>query len=211
MQDVRDEVPEERTTVVRYGSLWGISKMQQSSTPTPVGSSTGGESRPHDGRRLGSAAHRVIGSLLDAGVRAPAPEDIHRFVAVEPVLREPHVYRLAARQRLATAVAVYFRFLLPGPEWSFVGAEIRVPGAALDLLFEDRTGRLRADELKTGGAPDLARTSQLRRQLEGQLAGGLEAFGDRFMGVRALFLGAPRRSFTLEVDGGRAPVDVRER
>src|SRR3954451_20048143 len=97
----------------------------------PVGLASGsGESvkrarnedvEPHDGRRMGQVVHRAIGRLLEGDVAQPAAEDILAAVEDEPLLRAPHVYRLAARQRLIAAVSLYFRLFAPSPsEWRFV-------------------------------------------------------------------------------------------
>src|SRR5262249_34357111 len=103
---------------------------------------------PHDGRKLGQGAHRVIAALLRKGVQRPTAVQILEEVAGDPALANPNlVYRLAARQVLATNVVIYFRFFAPDAEWSFVDNEVRVPGAQLDLLFENPSGELRADEL----------------------------------------------------------------
>ena len=164
--------------------------------------------RPHDGRAMGRAAHRVIGRLLEAGVSDPTPEQILRYAAGEPTLKEEHVYRLAARQRLIATTAIYFQWFLPPiPPWRFVDFEVKVRGTDLDLVFAaDDYGQVVADELKTG-IPSLADGSDLVRQLERQVAEGQKLYGDEtFAGVRALFLGAPMRSFFIDRRGARTPL-----
>jgi hypothetical protein len=156
---------------------------------------------------MGNAAHRVIGRLLAAGVDDPKPEQILSFAAREPLLHERHVYRLAARQRLIVTTAIYWRRFLPDrASWTFLDYLVPVPGSDLDLVFEHRDGWIRSDELKTGGAPALAETEALEEQLERQLAGGHEKYGERYRGVRILFPAAPVRSFVMSPDGTRSPL-----
>lgn len=170
-------------------------------------SSTAGEPCPdppgHNGLEMGRAAHRVIGRMLKAGVCEPSPEQILSFAAQEPLLHERHVYRLAARQRLIAATAIYWRFFLPPlASWTLIDYAVRLPDCDLDLVFRHQGGAVRSDELKTGGAPSLAEREVLEERLELQLAGCREKYGTKFEGVRVLFLGAPRRSFFQPVTGG---------
>jgi hypothetical protein len=159
---------------------------------------------PHKGTEMGRAAHRVIGRLLEAGITRPSPEEILSFAAREPLLDEKHVYRMAARQRLIAATAIYWRCFLPAPEWRFIDSEVQIDGTDLDLVFEHVDGTVRSDELKTGGAPSLADRTALDRQIERQLAGGRGRYGERYCGVRILFFGAPARSFFVSTEGACA-------
>lgn len=160
---------------------------------------------PHNGKQLGRSAHRVIGRLLSSGITEPSPEQVMSFAAQEPLLDEPHVYRLAARQRLIAATAIYWRWFLPArTSWRFVDFAVPVEGSDLNLVFQHLDGAVRADELKTGGAPALADTQALDAQIERQLAGGRQKYGQCFCAVRVLLLGAPRRSFVMSSDGARA-------
>jgi hypothetical protein len=165
------------------------------------------EPAPHNRVEAGKAAHRVIGRLLEAGVRDPSPEEILSFAAAESLLHERHVYRLAARQRLLVATAIYFRhFRRDSGWWRFLAFGVRVAGSDLDLVFEHVEGHVESDELKTGGAPALAERQALDRQIERQLTGALELYGRRYRGMRVLFLAAPWRSFFVSGDGARAPL-----
>jgi len=162
---------------------------------------------PHDGSRIGCGAHRAIALLLRKGLREPTSAEILATVESDPALEQPHVYRLAARQRLVAACAVYFRFFLPDPRWRFVDAEVSAGHSLLDLLFEDQaTRRLGADELKTGAAPALVDPEELEVQVSTQLRGGTARFGGRFAGVRVIFLAAPGRSFVVASDGTARPL-----
>ena len=157
----------------------------------------------HDISGIGRAVHRVTARLLQRGLRAPSRNAIVDQVRCEPVAGLPHVYGLAARQRATAAVSLYFHLFVPGPQWEFMGAEIPVPGADLDLGFSERGGRIRADELKTGVAAADGQDPGLDRQLARALAGGLVRFGDRFQGIRVLLLAAPTQSFMALPNGLR--------
>jgi hypothetical protein len=162
----------------------------------------------HDGRRLGEGVHRTAAAVLDGGNRTPTVSDILEAVARDPALVQPNlVYRLAARQVLASATAIYFRLVLPATDWQFLGSEMVIPGGSLDLVFESVAGEVLADEIKSGRTPDLVDKPALDKQIERELAGGLERFGVLFVGVRVLFLGAPSKSFIARADGTRDPLD----
>jgi hypothetical protein len=152
-------------------------------------------------------AHRVIGRLLEAGIRNPSPEQILSAAAREPLLQERHVYRLAARQRLVAATAIYFsRFLPAFPPWAFLDYAVAVDGTDLDLVFDHQDRRVRSDELKTGGAPGLVDRKRLDEQIAQQLVAGVRTYGERYDGIRVLFLGAPRSSFRVAIDDTRTPL-----
>jgi hypothetical protein len=164
---------------------------------------------PHDGRKMGQGAHRVIAALLAAGERRPSAVEILEAVAGDSALEQPNVvYRLAARQVLAAATAIYFRFFVPADEWRFVGSEVSAPGAVFDLLFENPAGELRADELKAARMPGLIDRQRLDEQVAAEVTGGVRVFGVRFAGVRVLILGAPSRSFMVDQDGAHAPIEM---
>jgi hypothetical protein len=65
-----------------------------------------------------------------------------------------------------------------------------------DLIFVERaSGRIEADELKTGVTGPAIELPWVREQLRTQLLAGQAAFGKRFSGVRLVDL--PRRQATL--------------
>lgn len=161
------------------------------------------EERQLDGRSVGAAAHQVIGELLAAGLREPTFEELLAAVGRSQLVREGVAsFRQAARQRLITATGVYVRLFVPGREWEFVGREVEVSEARFDLVFRDSDGRVRADEIKAGRlcAED---TRKLEDQLGRQLDGGRARWEESFVGVRALLLWAPVRSFLARPDGER--------
>jgi hypothetical protein len=116
------------------------------------------------------------------------------------------VYKQAAKARMLSTAAIYFRFLVPDLGWRLEGTEVDVPGGRLDLLFRRPDGALLADELKTGALALPLERLEAEEQVARQLTGGLERFGTSLTGVRLVVLGAPRRSYLLSSDGGRHPI-----
>jgi len=161
-----------------------------------------------DGRQVGVAAHQLIAEVLRQGDRGLDLEQLFRAVGQSSLVRERvGSYRMAARQRLATAIAVYLRLFAPGVEWTFTACEVQIPGARLDLVFEREDGAIRADEIKSGQLSALEQTA-LEAQLQRQLAGGREHYGPRFLGVRAILLWAPSKSWLARADGSREPLHL---
>lgn len=150
---------------------------------------------PHDWSGVGRAAHRVIARLLERREREPSREEIVAEVRTEQAACLPHVYGIAARARLTSLVSTYFRLFVPDTGSKFVGAEIPLDDAWLDLLFEGPGARLWADELKTGVSVADRDDQALEEQLGREIRGALTLFGRRFVGVRVLPLAAPSRVF----------------
>jgi hypothetical protein len=166
------------------------------------------DSRELDGRQVGQAAHLLIASLVQKGLRRPSPEDLFAAVASSDlVAARVSSYRQAAKQRLLGAASLYFRFFALGEGWSFAGAEVSIDGGRLDLVWEG-TGGVLSDEIKTGWPRDLAERRELEDQIGRQLAGARRKFGPSFAGIRVLILGRPGASFLLKADGSREPLTV---
>ncbi len=157
------------------------------------------ENTPLQPRYAGTATHQVVGCLLAAGARTPDIRQIVRAVNEHPATARITTYRQAAKQRLVTGVACYFRFFAPPADWEFVGAEAVVGGVRLDLLFDTPDG-LRADELKTGKLTGRDDRDAFSEQVHAQVAAGVEHLHG-FLGVRACLLAAPRRSYVMTADG----------
>jgi hypothetical protein len=88
------------------------------------------------------------------------------------------------------------------PEWTFRASELNVGEVRLDLVFvHATTGRVEADEIKTGFVGPAAELPWVRAQLRAQLTMGRAHFGRQFAGVRLVDL--PRRVATLieRIDG----------
>ena len=107
--------------------------------------------------------------------------------------------QLALRGATATLASVYVqRFWTAGAR--LLASELVVEDVALDLLWRLRDGRLRADEIKTGmwaaQEPGL-----VRAQVQGQVDACSGALGPAFVGVRAVMLRFPQRSFFIAAKG----------
>lgn len=161
-----------------------------------------------DAGTAGRRVHQSVGLLLEAGVRAPANLEVitlARDVVCEPGLAA--VRRQAAIQRLASGTASYFRFFVLDETWVYLGSEIAAKGCRFDFVFERSDGMIIADELKTGRAADRASRRLFDEQIARQVAAGVAKWGERFSGVRVLFLAAPRASFVAHPSGESEPLE----
>jgi len=157
------------------------------------------ENTPLQPRYAGTATHQVVAGLLAAGARTPDIRQIVRAVNEHPASARATTYKQAAKQRLVTGAACYFRFFAPPADWKLVSAEAVVGRVRLDLLFETPDG-LRADELKTGKITGRADRDAFSEQVHAQVLAGVEHL-DGFLGVRACLLAAPRRSYVMTAAG----------
>lgn len=167
--------------------------------------------RPHsalDPTTAGRRVHGAVGRLLEAGVRAPGSLEVialARDIVCEPGLAV--VRRQAAIQRLATCTAAYFRLFVLDETWAYIGAEIGAGRCRFDFVFEGVDASIVADELKSGKVADRGERRLFDEQITRQLDAGAAKWGDRFLGIRALLLAAPRASFLARPDGGREPLE----
>jgi hypothetical protein len=115
----------------------------------------------------------------------------------------------ACRIAIGTGAAVYLeRFMLPDP-WAFAGAEVELaPGAIADVVWSGPDGVV-VDEIKTADGRVAGRASAARRdQVDRLTASGISAYGERFLGVRLIFVGASGHSVAYRV--GRPPRPLAE-
>lgn len=161
-----------------------------------------------DRRRVGALTHALIAGLLADGQRAPSPACISAEAAALPGLAEIAKFRLAVRQRALTGAAIYFRLFVPDREWAFEGAEVPGPNARFDFVWRSADGVI-IDELKTGRVATRREIAAVHEQAAREMHAGAAVFGEDFLGVRVLSLGAPRTSFFTGRDGGTAPVEWR--
>lgn len=148
-----------------------------------------------DASSLGIVVHRVIATLLADGIRKPTREEIVAIAHEELVgLRGPK--RRSALRGVVGLVMGYFREFAPGPDTRVIGTELPVPGARLDILFEEPGGAIWSDEIKTGRMQprDMDR---LFSQMVNNVRGANEVFGAAFIGARASILSCPERSYML--------------
>lgn len=66
------------------------------------------------------------------------------------------------------------------------------------------------DELKTGRSATRREIAAVREQAARETRAGAMVFGDAFLGVRLVSLGAPRTSFFTDRDGRCAPLIWRQ-
>lgn len=155
-----------------------------------------------DEAAIGQCIHAVVGELLAKGVRTPRPEELLSTVAGNELLQESvAAYRQAAKQRVLSGVSLYFRLFLPASQWRYGGSELQAGPRRLDLIWRHGSGEIMADELKSGRAVGFDSRRSLEAQVAAQVAVGVERFGAEFVGVRAILLAAPRRSYLLRADG----------
>lgn len=158
-----------------------------------------------DRRRAGVLAHALIAALLSEGERAPSPTRISASAARLPGLADVRSYRMAVQQRVVTAAAVYFRLFMPAVGWTFDGSELRGPSARFDLVWRSADGMF-VDEVKSGRVATRRDLAAVREQAGRETQAGAAAFGERFLGVRVVSLGAPRTSFFADRDGRCTPL-----
>lgn len=91
-------------------------------------------------------------------------------------------------------------------DWTFIGSEVRLPGARLDLVWRDTAGVHWIDELKTGSNPDHL-GHRTREQLARYRELGAEEF-ERFGGIRLCVLRHPRHSLLVRPDGSVARLSI---
>jgi hypothetical protein len=161
-----------------------------------------------DGRKAGERVHLTVARLLERGIRQPTPIEVialARDSVAEPGM--PVTYRQAAIQRLATATASYFRLFSLDKTWSYLGSEIKAARCRYDLVFESVNGEIVVDELKEGRVADRVDLKLADVQVARQLAAGAAKWGKDFVGIRAIFLGAPRSSYLAWPGGQREPLN----
>lgn len=141
----------------------------------------------------GAVTHRLIAEIGRRHGGGATPEQVLDVAEGLGSARLAPVYRQSSRQRVATAAAAFFR-IFGRPGWQLHKALTVVEGVEFDLLWR-RQGRIVADELKTGlAAPELW-FERVEQQVESQLEAGQAGFGVAFLGVRAVLLAEPEKSF----------------
>lgn len=152
----------------------------------------------------GSAIHAFL-SQLAACVPVPSEGEVVELAAVEARRRGGStVKQMMLRARLASAGVAYLPYR--DPVFAFFGSEVAVPGGRLDLGWRLPDGRLLFDEVKSGFLLRPYDSAAVDAQVEAQLAGALELYGERFAGLRVLRLFAPALSVLLRPDRTRTPL-----
>jgi hypothetical protein len=159
---------------------------------------------------VGIKSHLIVSELLRQG---PLPSDrLERTTLLLSTARRvlvEHPAKVRPQSVLAQSVgsaAAYVHRFAPSDPWRLRGAEVRLDGCRMDLVFVNRHSQVVvADELKFGA--DRKLDSAIRPQIEAYLEAGTATWGDRFAGVRLCCVSAPdasrfypvgrRRSFAL--------------
>ena len=148
----------------------------------------------HNRAAVGDAVHRTCARLLASGVLTPTPGAVLSVASEEPALNQPHVYGLAARQRLLTSVMTYFYLLPPDAKrWRYV--TYPTPAALFPdaLLFENADRRLQLDVLVASGR----RRPSTDAWATKLLAGACVAYGPQFHCLRVVLIQAPDETYSL--------------
>ncbi|HEY3334665.1 MAG TPA: hypothetical protein VGK16_05445 [Candidatus Limnocylindrales bacterium] len=111
----------------------------------------------------------------------------------------------ATRLMVAAFAASYGRYMLPTRDWRLVGVEeVLGPGARVDQHWvRVADGAHLYDEIKTALRPGNLGPGPTRDQLDRYVEAGVGRWGSKFIGVRLLYVAAPRRS-RLFRPGGRS-------
>lgn len=155
-----------------------------------------------NGRQMGALAHVLIADMLRRGLKNPTAREIVTAVGAHPLSVEATVYRQAARQRLASAAAIYFRYFVR-TDWEFIGSEVAGDRCRYDLVWQDADGIVFVDELKSGRGDAREHVDAAKEQIARELANG-STHWERFGGVRLLWLGAPGKSRLHLPDGSQS-------
>jgi hypothetical protein len=156
--------------------------------------------------RVGPFAHTLIAQLLAAGERQPGAERIARAANQLRLLGEVGAYRVAVKQRVVSAVALYFRLFLPTVEWTFNDSDVSSRSERFYLVWRSAAGTL-VDELKAGPVGTQLERKALCEEARREATAGRSKFGQEFLGLRVVILGAPRWSFLAGVDGREVAIE----
>lgn len=146
---------------------------------------------------IGDRTHRVVGRILARGVPPTRTQRVMiTLTTTQEVLAEhpvEHPRSRAASVEVSTLAATYLHRFLLDADWEFDDAEAALGSGRADLIFRNvATEAWIVDEIKTSrGRGD---ETALRPQIDRYLAGGVERWGERFLGVRLCALAQPRLS-----------------
>jgi hypothetical protein len=158
------------------------------------------------GATLGRLAHVVIGDLLEAGLRDPSSRSLMQAVNKQDLESVHSVHPYAVGQQLVAIAAIYLRLFALDSSWQLVGRERTAGKQRFDLVFQNQAGDVLIDEIKTGRFEQRMEVKTLRTQIARQLEAGNREWGEAFQGIRAVILGAPRRSEFHKPDGTSTPI-----
>jgi len=109
-------------------------------------------------------------------------------------------------QQLIVTAAIYFRLFAPQESWRLAGRELACQGCRFDLVFQSQDAEVFTEEIKTGRLDYRLERQSLDEQVARELAAGKKEWDERFLGVRTVVLGAPRKSLFFDPKGHTSPV-----
>jgi hypothetical protein len=154
---------------------------------------------------LGAAVHVFLATLA-SNPPASSREISERAAVAARAGAATVPKQMMLRARLASAGAAYVRYLEPG--WEYLGREVAVPGARLDMVWRRPDGSVVGEENKSGIFFRPFDAAEVDAQVARLLSGSRVAFGEIFAGLRVLRLFAADLSFFAHPDGARTPIDV---
>jgi hypothetical protein len=133
---------------------------------------------------IGTLVHQAIQWCALREDRARADASDRAVAAVLPDRLAP-IHALMARQRVHQDVLIWLERYDRRPEWAPIGAEVQIGEVRVDLLWALPSGRIAADEIKTGWVSLAA-----HNQLAAIDAAGRDRYGVRWDGARLIDLAA---------------------
>lgn len=153
------------------------------------------------GLAVGRMAHIVIGSVIESGIENPSARALLKAVNALDLDAVPTMHPYAIAQQLVVSAALYLRLFKPSDDWRLIAREYQAGKRRFDLVYENPAGEIFVDEIKSGRLDDRLEKQQLKAQVAEELKAGQAEWGERFLGVRTVILGAPRRSAMHRVGG----------
>lgn len=153
--------------------------------------------------RIGTLVHQVLANVAQPCQSADLVERTH--LVDEAVHAEVRGRDLGggdkARLRVTGLVSQYLDLYLPPADATFLGAEVPVALGRVDLAWSHPDVGLFYDEVKTWRHHTEVLDEQTLDQVHRYLDAGLNAFGERFAGVRLLTLGNRGAALGIDPDG----------
>jgi len=156
---------------------------------------------------VGETVQIIIANVLSAGL----PDDRYRQqLLVLDVARElvadmdlSTIRRRAFVAEVTTFTGCYLHRFLPAAPWKMLGTEVQLMSSRADVVWENAdTGKILLDEVKTGRTR--VNHAVFKDQALRHLEGAVDMWGQRVVGVRLLWLGAPHSSQFYRPGSNRA-------
>lgn len=158
---------------------------------------------------VGQLTHRVIAETV--GLRGVTPDDLveaaWRLAGAATKGGALGRRARAARLTIAGSAAVYIRCFAPSLDWRLLGSELVLgSGLRVDHGWASPSGVL-IDELKTADARSLGRSDErASEQVDAYRELAVARWGERFLGIRLIYLCCANRSQLVLPSGRRVPL-----